>query len=129
LTESVGSGKKILKALRGAVCTRNTREEIHSRTLLLYEGLLKANGLAEADIVSLFFSLTPDLDALNPAAALRQSGKAGELAMMVFQEGVIQGSLPGTIRALIHCYMDADSPVRHVYLEGAELLRPDWTAG
>jgi chorismate mutase len=132
LTESVESAefnKKTLKALRGAVCAVNTEEAIQAGTIKLYDGLLKANGLAETDLVSLFFSVTPDLDTLNPAAALRQSGRAGELAMMVFQEAVVQGGLPGTIRVLVHCYMEADAPVRHVYLEGAELLRPDWAAG
>jgi chorismate mutase len=44
---------------------------------------------------------------------------------MVFQEGRFRGSLPGTIRVLVHC--DLEEAPRHVYMNGAELLRPDRT--
>ncbi|GHV86246.1 chorismate mutase [Spirochaetia bacterium] len=117
--------EKPLKALRGAVCAANTREAIAAGTVKLYDELLSRNKLAEADILSLLFSLTPDLDALNPAAALRQQGRAEETAMMVFQEAAVTGSLPGIIRLIVHCRLSA--PARHVYLDGAETLRPDWS--
>jgi chorismate mutase len=116
---------KVLRALRGAVCTANTKEAITEGTIELYDRLLAANSLAEADLVSLFFSITADLEAHNPAAALRLSGRAGEAAMMVFQEAAVQDSLPGTIRLLLHCYMDGEEPAKHVYIRGAEKLRPD----
>jgi len=118
-------GEKILKALRGAVCSADIKEEISGRTVELYDSLLAANDLAEADMVSVFFSVTGDIKAQNPAAALRQSGRAGEAAMMVSQEAAIEDSLPGTIRVLIHCYIDKEKPVKHVYIRGAEKLRPD----
>ena len=118
-------GIQVLKALRGAVCSSNQKEAIARGTIELYDTLLTANELTETDLVSLFFSVTADLNALNPAAALRQSGRAGELAMMVFQEAAIQDSLPGTIRILIQGYMDNDKPVKHKYIRGAEKLRPD----
>jgi chorismate mutase len=118
---------KTVKALRGAVCTGNTAEAISAAVTELYDELLRVNGLCEEDVVSLFFSLTPDINALNPAAALRKAGKARNLAMMVFQEAVTAGSLPGTIRVLVHTYLDREKPARHVYVRGAETLRPDWT--
>jgi chorismate mutase len=118
--------KKTCKALRGAICAANTEEEIAAAAVELYDTLLQENALAEEDIVSLLFSLSPDLDALNPAAALRQSGRARELAMMVFQEAAVARTLPGTIRALVHCYGDPRRAPRHIYLRGAEVLRPDW---
>ncbi|MCL1813861.1 MAG: chorismate mutase [Treponema sp.] len=119
--------EKTLKALRGAVCCVNIKEEIAQRTVELYDKLLSANNVTEADILSLFFSITSDIDALNPAGALRQSGRAGDAAIMVFQEAAVQGSLPGTIRVLIHAYMAAENPVQHIYFGGAEQLRPDWS--
>jgi chorismate mutase len=90
----------------------------------LYDGLLQSNDIAEDDIVSVIFSVTGDIDAVNPAAALRSAGRAGELALMVFQEGRFSDGLPGTIRVLVHCSLEG--PPRHVYLNGAEVLRPDW---
>jgi chorismate mutase len=118
--------KKTCQALRGAACTANTEEGIAAAAVELYDALLRENALAEEDIISLLFSVTPDLDALNPAAALRKSGRARELAMMVFQEAAVTRTLPGTIRALVHCYGDPRRAPRHIYLRGAETLRPDW---
>ncbi|MCL1928347.1 MAG: chorismate mutase [Treponema sp.] len=117
--------EKTLKAIRGAVCSANTKEEITQRTVELYDKLLAANNLAETDILSFFFSITSDIDALNPAGALRQSGRAEDTAMMVFQEAAVQDSLSGTIRVMIHAFFPAEKPVQHIYFGGAEKLRPD----
>jgi chorismate mutase len=114
---------KKFAALRGAVRAENTEQDIAEQVVLLYDGLLQANNLAEEDIVSVIFSVTDDIDALNPAAALRSAGRAEQLALMVFQEGRFSGGLPGTIRVLIHCGLEG-SP-RHLYINGAEVLRPD----
>jgi chorismate mutase len=42
---------------------------------------------------------------------------------MVFQEGHFSRGLSGTIRVLVHCSLEG--PPRHVYMNGAEVLRPD----
>jgi chorismate mutase len=119
-----GRGKRLF-ALRGAVQCKNEAEDIAEQVGRLYDELLALNKLAEPDIVSVFFSVTPDLDALNPAAGLRSRGRAGEASLFVLQEAAAQGSLERTVRALIHCYLDEGAAVRHVYRNGAEVLRPD----
>jgi chorismate mutase len=91
----------------------------------LYDELLLKNNLHEEGLVSLIFSVTPDLDAINPAAALRNSGRAGDLALFALQEAPSKHSLERTIRVLIHCYLAAGDTPRHVYRNGAEVLRPD----
>jgi chorismate mutase len=118
---------KKLAALRGAVRVENTETGIAEQVVRLYDGLLKANNLAEEDIVSVLFSVTDDIDALNPAAALRKAGRAEQLALMVFQEGRFSGGLSGTVRVLVHCSLEG-AP-RHLYLNGAEVLRPDRAPG
>jgi chorismate mutase len=118
---------KKLCALRGAFCCLNDKEDIIRETAACYDRLLGENQLAEGDIVSLLFSVTPDIDALNPAAALRRSGRGGELALFVQQEPVFQGSLPRVVRLLVHCYLEEGRAARHVYRNGAEVLRPDRT--
>jgi chorismate mutase len=117
---------KRLTGLRGAVCAANDGADIGAKTVKLFDALIAANGLAEKDIVSLVFSATADLDARNPAAALRGAGRGGELAMMAVQEMAVKGAPAGTIRLLAHAYLDADRPPRHVYLGEAARLRPDW---
>jgi chorismate mutase len=116
---------KKVTALRGAARCLNRKEDIAAQTAALYDELLGANGLAEGDIVSLIFSVTPDLDAMNPASALRQSGRARDLALFALQEAAVQGGLDGVVRVLAHCYLDEDARPVHVYRNGAEALRPD----
>jgi chorismate mutase len=119
------TGEKRLRALRGAACCRNDEADIAAQTCALYDELLERNGLDEGDLVSLTFSMTGDLDAKNPAAALRASGRAGDLALFVCAEAPVKGGLPRTIRALVHCYLPEGAAPRHVYRNGAEILRPD----
>jgi chorismate mutase len=114
---------KKLAALRGAVRAENTEKDIAEQVVRLYDGLLQSNNLAEEDIVSVIFSVTGDIDAVNPAAVLRGAGRAEQLALMVFQEGRFSGGLSRTIRILVHCGLEG--PPRHVYMNGAEVLRPD----
>jgi chorismate mutase len=116
---------KRLYALRGATQCRNDEDDIIHQVSALYDALLRQISLEEGDIVSLIFSVTGDLDALNPAAALRRAGRAGDLALFALQEAPSRGSLERTCRVLIHCYMEEGSAPLHVYRNGAEVLRPD----
>jgi chorismate mutase len=118
--------EKRLYALRGAVQCLNTAEDIRKQVTQLYNYLLEKNQLALIDIVSIIFSSTNDLNVLNPAAALRQSGKAEDIALFAVQEAEAADSLPRTIRVLIHCYLPQESKPCHVYFNGAEVLRPEW---
>ncbi|MDR2445238.1 MAG: chorismate mutase [Spirochaetaceae bacterium] len=116
---------KKLFALRGATQCVNSEDDIVRQVSAMYDDILSRNDITEVDIVSLQFSVTADIDAVNPASALRRSGRAANLAMFAAQEAASQGSLPRTIRCLVHCYMDAAATPRHVYRNGAEVLRPD----
>jgi chorismate mutase len=103
----------------------NSEEDIRLQVTALYDQLLRENNLAEPGIVSLVFSITTDLDAGNPAAALRKAGRGADLALFCVQEAKSSGSLERTIRALIHCYLEENATPPHVYRNGAEVLRPD----
>ncbi|MDR1251002.1 MAG: chorismate mutase [Treponema sp.] len=116
--------EKRLYALRGAVQCLNEAEDIRKQVVLLYDALCTQNNLEEADIVSLVFSVTADLTALNPATALRQSGRAADLALFAVREAETQGCLERTVRALIHCYLPQGFIPRRVYRNGTEGLRP-----
>ena len=121
-------GEKRLFALRGATQCLNSGEDIQKQIVKTYDELILQNNLAVKDIVSVIFSVTDDLDAKNPATALREEGRAGDTALFVSREAHFIGSLGRVIRFLIHCYLDAERIPVHVYRNGAEILRPDLTA-
>jgi chorismate mutase len=123
----MSEGKRLF-ALRGAVQCRNEERDMGEQIAALYDALLLENKLGEPDIVSVFFSVTGDLDAENPAAALRRSGRAADLALFSLQEAAVPGGLERTVRVLIHCYLEEKAGPRHVYRNGAEVLRPDRAA-
>jgi chorismate mutase len=116
---------KRLYALRGAAQCLNQDEDIRRQVAALYDELLRDNKLEEGDIVSLIFSVTADLDAKNPAAALRQAGRGADLALFCVREPEAPHSLERCVRVLIHCYLEEGTRPRHVYRNGAEVLRPD----
>ena len=116
---------KRLYALRGAAQCMNTAQDICEQISLMYDELLVSNKLDEKDIVSLIFSITDDLDAINPCTALRKNGRGGELALFSAREPESKNALERTVRALVHCYLEEGSRVHHVYRNGAEVLRPD----
>ncbi len=111
--------------MRGATRCRNENGDMQTQVADLYDTLLADNGLKEADIVSLIFTVTADLTAMNPAAALRKTGRAADLALFAAVEPRTDGALDHVVRVLVHCYLPPRAEPRHAYRNGAELLRPD----
>jgi len=117
---------KKLFALRGVTQCENTEEDMCKQVGVMYDELLASNKLEEKDIVSVMFSVTDDLDVLSPCTALRWGGRAGgDMALFASQEPLYKNSLERAVRVIIHCYLDENTKVKHVYRNGAEVLRPD----
>ena len=114
---------KKLYAGRAAVCTQNTQEHIKTAVITAYTRFLEVNGLREKDIVSLQFSITPDITAANPATLLRFAGYASATVLFCSAEPDIDGSPHGIIRFLFYYY--GKKKAIPIYLGGAEKLRPD----
>nr|WP_306301452.1 chorismate mutase [Thermoanaerobacter thermocopriae] len=74
-----------MKVIRGAITSQNTKEDILKDTTILIEEIIKANELEEKNIISIFFSVTCDLDAVYPAEAVRNMGMTS-IPMMCLQE-------------------------------------------
>ncbi len=115
--------QKRLFGIRGAVFAENTREDIGKKVKDLYVQILTQNDLLEEQIVSIQFSVTPDLTAVNPASALRQAGCAQSCALFCCAEPVVDNGFPFVIRILVTAYLD-NNPVS-VYIHGAQNLRTD----
>lgn len=122
--------EKRLVALRGAVCCENTKEDITKNVCLMCNEVFKQNNLLAQDLVSIQFSITNDITVLNPATALRTGQvciNVSEVPLFCCQEAFIEGGMKKVVRVLIHAYMNEFSPRHHVYLNGAEKLRPDFS--
>lgn len=99
----------------------NSPDAIAEATQTLLKELARRNDLCPDEVVSAFFTLTPDLDADFPARAARAAG--WDVPMLDMQEIAVPGALSRCLRILLH--VDRTTPVRHAYLRGAAALRPD----
>jgi prephenate dehydrogenase len=117
---------RTIAAVRGAIQVRSNRaEEIRDATARLLSALLAVNRFTPGQIVSAVFTATPDLDADFPAHAARRLGWTDVPLLGAVEIGV-PGALPRVVRVLL-TVRDVPRKVKltPVYLDGAELLRPD----
>lgn len=115
-----------IRAVRGATTAeRDEREEILSVTRELLTEILLTNKIMAEDLVSAFFTVTPDLTAAFPAEAARQLGLT-EISAIGAVEMAVHGAPKYCIRVLIHFYTEKTiKEVHHVYQREARNLRPD----
>jgi len=114
-----------IRGLRGATrVARDDSESIRAATRQLLAEMLLRNSLRQDAIVSAFFTVTPDLVSEFPARAAREMGW-DDVAMLCSTEIPVPGSMDRVVRVLLHAELPANTSVRHVYLNGAEELRPD----
>jgi chorismate mutase len=114
------------RAVRGAIVVeRDDPEAVLAATERLLRSLLDRNGVASADIVSVFFTATHDLRSVFPAEAARRMG-LGAVPLMCAQEIPVEGAMPRVVRVLLHFHTPLEQrEVTPVYLDGAESLRDD----
>lgn len=119
-------GTMKVRGVRGAITvTENTEAAILHATRTLLENIVEVNGITEDDVASVFFTTTPDLDAVFPAKSARDMGWR-QVALMGAQETPVPHGIPMCIRILIHWNTEkALNDVKHVYMGDAETLRPD----
>ena len=114
-----------VRAIRGATtAAKNTKEEITVVVEELLDHLKERNELAPEEIVSVIFTMTPDLDAIFPAAIARLYLGWDKVPLLDMQQMQVKGSLKQCIRVLIH--LNTTKPqneMKHSYLRGAQDLR------
>lgn len=119
----------MVRAVRGAIqVDRDDPADILAGTRELLTEILRRNELIPAELISIVFTLTPDLTSAFPARAARDLGLT-EVPLLCATEVDVPGALPRVVRLLAH--VESDRPraaVRHVYLRGATRLRPDLAA-
>jgi len=116
----------LVRAVRGAVTVaENKAEQIIEATKHLLTELMRRNNLCEDDLISMLFTVTPDLDQAFPAKAAREMGMTAT-PLMCAVEIAVPGSLQRCIRVMVHCHTPlSKADIQHVYLGEAASLRPD----
>ncbi len=115
-----------VRGIRGAITVEvNSKESILEGTEELLLAMQKKNEFNTTDIVCIFFSMTPDLDAAFPAEAARQLGWR-MVPLFDTQEIPVAGSLPQCIRILMLINSQKSQlEIKHCYLREAQVLRAD----
>ena len=115
-----------VRAVRGAIQVEaNERDEILQGASELVTAVLQRNRIDPADLISIVFTATPDLNAEFPAYAARLLGLT-DVPLLCTTEIAVPGSMPRVLRLLAHVETPLPrSDIRHVYLRGASALRTD----
>jgi chorismate mutase len=98
---------------------------MHEQVAELMTALLERNGLTADDLISVWFTATPDLHSDFPAAGARKLGIV-DVPLICAQELDVAGAMPHVVRVLAH--VESDLPkqrINHVYLGAAAALRKD----
>ena len=115
-----------VRAIRGAIqVDANDRDAILEGTAELVAAVMSRNDLTADDVISVMFTMTPDLTAEFPALAARKTGFHA-VPLMCATEIPVPGAMPRVVRLMAH--VDTDRPrseIQHVYLRGAAALRLD----
>lgn len=115
------------RAIRGATTvSENTVAAIHDAVSELLDAIETQNQLDPEEIVSVIFSVTPDLDAIFPAAIARERPNWNHVPLLDVQQMQVKDSLKFCIRVLIQVNTPKpQAEIYHSYLRKARNLRPD----
>ena len=109
-----------VRAVRGAVqLERDEAGHMHERVAELLTAILERNRIAVDDLISVWFTATPDLHSDFPAAAARALGIT-DVPLICAQELDIAGAMPRVVRILAHVESGlSKAEISHVYLGAA----------
>ncbi|MGG4219842.1 chorismate mutase [Paenibacillus jamilae] len=115
------------RGIRGATTVANNEaNKILEATSQLLEEIVSYNEIQPEDISNVWITVTHDLDAAFPAMAIRQLDGWDMVPLMCALEIPVAGSLPKCIRLMVQVNTDkSQREMKHVYLNGAQTLRPD----
>ncbi len=116
----------MLRSIRGATTVLdNTEDEILNNTEILLKAIIKKNNICTEDIISIFFTMTKDLDKVYPAVSARNLGIL-DASLMCTQELYVENSLKKCIRVMFNINSDKKQcEMKHIYLNEAVNLRKD----
>lgn len=115
------------RGIRGAITVDcDTNESLKNATIELYSEILKENDFRSEDVSHIIFTTTNDLKCAYPAKFLRQEFDVHNVPLMCVQEMDVVDSLRMCLRVLVVINTTkSQEEIKHVYLKGAKVLRPD----
>ncbi|AMA73569.1 MULTISPECIES: chorismate mutase [Aneurinibacillus] len=116
-----------VRGIRGAITVAaNEETAILEATERLMRNMIEANGINTEDIASVIITVTRDLDAAFPARGVRAIPGFDLVPLMCSNEIPVPGSLEKCIRIMMLVNTEKSlREIRHIFLEGAVVLRPD----
>lgn len=116
-----------MRGVRGATTVEeNTIAAVTQSVDELLNAIEYHNQLDAAEIVSVIFSATPDIDCSFPAQAARSRPHWQYVPLLDVQQMDVSSSLERCIRILLHVNTPlTQQQIHHVYLRRAQRLRPD----
>ena len=117
----------MIRGVRGAITVNQDNEaEIIFATEKLLNQMIIENEIIPEDVASVFISVTDDVTSAFPAKAVRSLKGWTYVPVMCMKEISVSNSLTNCIRIMMHVNTTkVQHEINHVYLEGAEVLRPD----
>lgn len=115
-----------MRAVRGATTVESDDPElVVSATRELLTTIAERNEIANDQVISAIFTVTPDITSEFPARAARELGWV-DVPLLCAMEIPTAGGLARCIRVLLHVETELPrSALRHIYLRDAKELRPD----
>lgn len=117
----------MIRGVRGAITVLEDKEgEIVSATERLVRQMIQENQISSNDVASIFISVTEDISATFPAKAVRLIEGWTYVPVMCMNEIPVPNGLKKCIRVMMHVNTSTvQEDIQHIYLDGAEVLRPD----
>lgn len=127
----------MMRGIRGATTViENTPEAIFDATKELLMQMLEQNSICQEAhtpkdselecLCSIIFTVTPDLNASFPAEAARNGLNMKFVPLLNALEIPVPGRIQRAIRVMMHFNTEkSQKDIKHVYLQGAVVLRPD----
>ena len=112
--------------IRGATtASGNSVKEIEDAVVELIDELISRNKLIKANLLSITFTSTKDLDACFPASIARKCNGLDSVAFIDCQQMYVSNDIDFCIRIMAQVLLPPNNPIKHPYLRGASNLRTD----
>ncbi len=117
----------MIRGVRGATTVEsNEHDEIVEQSYQLLRDVIASNHIEATDVVSVYFTVTDDLNDAFPAKSLRRIDGWTYVPVMCMREIPVPGSLEKCIRVMVTVQTEiAQKDIQHIYHNDAKQLRPD----
>ena len=112
--------------IRGATtASGNSVKQIEEAVVELINELISRNNLIKANVLSITFTTTKDLNACFPASIARKCNGLDSVAFLDCQQMHVSNDVNFCIRIMAQVLLPPNNPVQNPYLRGASKLRTD----